>query len=193
VGGKLANGPAAGKSAAGSPNERENGREVPRKCRILLDFDPDGGLPMIVTFAFLHHLAAFTLVAALAIEFMLIREEITAANAKRLVIVDTVFGASAGVLLVVGLLRVFFFEKGYAYYFTSHAFLTKLALFIVVGVASAIPTIEFMRWRKVLKAGQAPSVDPEKIRTIRKIMHWELAGIVLILLFAAMMAKGGFI
>jgi putative membrane protein len=148
---------------------------------------------MIVTFAFLHHLAAFTLVSALAIEFMLIRDEITLTNAKRLLAVDGVFGASAGILLVVGLLRVFFLEKGYEYYFTSHAFLTKLALFILVGIASAIPTIEFMRWRKVVKAGQAPSVDPKKIRTIRKIMHWELAGIVLILLFAAMMAKGGFI
>lgn len=148
---------------------------------------------MTVTFAFLHHLAAFTLVAALAVEFMLIREEITLANAKRLLLIDGIFGASAGVLLVAGLLRVFFLEKGYLYYFTSHAFLSKFALFIVVGIASAIPTIEFMRWRKSVKAGQAPSVDAKKIRTIRKIIHWELAGIVFILLFAAMMAKGGFV
>jgi putative membrane protein len=148
---------------------------------------------MIVTFAFLHHLAAFTLVAALSIEFLLIREDITLANAKRLMLVDGIFGASAGVLLVVGLLRVFFFEKGYLYYFTSHAFLSKFGLFIIVGIASAIPTIEFLRWRKAVKVGQAPSVDAKKIRTIRKIIHWELAGVVFILLFAAMMAKGGFI
>ena len=148
---------------------------------------------MTVTFAFLHHLAAFTLVAALAVEFMLIREEITLANARRLMLVDGIFGASAGILFVVGLLRVFFFEKGYLYYFTSHAFLSKFGLVIIVGIASAIPTIEFMRWRKAVKAGAAPSVDAKKIRTIRKIIHWELAGIVLILLFAAMMAKGGFV
>ena len=148
---------------------------------------------MSVAFAFLHHLAAFTLVAALAIQFMLLREEITFANAKRLVVVDGIYGASAGLLLVVGLLRVFFFEKGYVYYFTSHAFLSKFSLFIIVGIASAIPTLEFARWRKAVKAGQAPSVDARKIRTIRKIIHWELAGIVLIVLFAAMMAKGGFV
>jgi putative membrane protein len=148
---------------------------------------------MTVTFAFLHHLAAFTLVAALAVEFMLIREEITLANARRLMLVDGIFGAAAGILLVVGLLRVFFFEKGYVYYFASHAFLSKFGLFIIVGIASAIPTIEFRRWRKAVKAGQAPSVDAKKIRTIRKIIHWELAGIMLILLFAAMMAKGGFV
>jgi putative membrane protein len=146
---------------------------------------------MSVTFAFLHHLAAFTLVAALAIEFLLIRQEITLDNARRLILVDGIFGGAAGVLLVVGLLRVFFFEKGYAYYFSSHAFLTKLTLFIVIGIISAIPTIEFMRWRKAVKEGRIPVVDAGKVRTLRKIIHWELAGIVLILFAAAMMAKGG--
>lgn len=146
---------------------------------------------MTVTFAFLHHLAAFTLVAALAIEFLLIRQEITLANARRLLMVDSIYGTAAGVLLVVGLLRVFFFEKGYLYYFGSHAFLTKLGLFILVGIVSAIPTIEFAKWRKAVKAGQAPSIDAGKILTIRRIIHWELAGIVFILFFAAMMAKGG--
>ena len=151
------------------------------------------GISMVVTFAFLHHLAAFALVAALAIEFMLIRQQLTLDNARRLVVIDGIFGASAGMLLIVGLLRVFFFEKGASYYFSSHAFLSKLGLFIIVGIISAIPTIEFLKWRKAVKAGQMPAVGEGKLRTIRKIIHWELAGVVLILLFAAMMARGGFI
>jgi hypothetical protein len=77
---------------------------------------------MSTLFAFLHHVAAFTLVAALAIEFMLIRQNLTVDNARRLAITDAVLGASAGILLVVGLLRVFYFEKGYVYYFSNHAF-----------------------------------------------------------------------
>ena len=80
---------------------------------------------MSTLFAFLHHLMAFTLVAAIAIEFVLIRQEITRANALRLLVTDAVLGASATVLLIVGLLRVFYFEKGATYYFSSHAFLTK--------------------------------------------------------------------
>jgi putative membrane protein len=47
---------------------------------------------MIVLSAFLHHLAAFTLVATLAIEFVLIRQELTLANARRLSITDIIFG-----------------------------------------------------------------------------------------------------
>lgn len=148
---------------------------------------------MIVTFAFLHHLAAFALVAMLTVELVLLRQPITAENARRLAAIDGVLGASAGVLLVVGLLRVFFFEKGWEYYFSSHAFLTKFALFVLIALASIVPTMEFLRWRKAVKAGKALEPDPRKVQTIRKIVHAELAGIVLILLFAAMMARGGFI
>ena len=60
--------------------------------------------------AFLHHLAAFALVAGIAIEFVLIRD--ATANARRLGLTDMVVGISAGVLLVVGVLRVTYFEKG---------------------------------------------------------------------------------
>ena len=129
----------------------------------------------------------------LTVELVLLRQPITVENAKRLAVIDGVLGASAGVLLVVGLLRVFFFEKGWEYYFSSHAFLTKFALFVLIGLASIVPTMEFLRWRKAVKAGRAPDVDPGKVQTIRKIVHAELAGVVLILLFAAMMARGGFI
>jgi putative membrane protein len=148
---------------------------------------------MIVTFAFLHHLAAFTLVAALAVEFVLIRQPITLENARRMLLVDGIYGASAAVLLVVGLLRVFFFEKGAAFYFSNHAFLSKLALFILVALLSVIPTFEILGWRKAVQAGRAPDVDARKLVRMRKLLHWELAGVVLILLFAAMMARGGFI
>ena len=58
---------------------------------------------------------------------------------------------------------MFYFEKGAAYYFSSHAFMTKLSVFIAGGVLSAIPTIEFLSWRKALKAGQAPQPSAKKI------------------------------
>ncbi|MGB8585957.1 MAG: DUF2214 family protein, partial [Pseudolabrys sp.] len=76
------------------------------------------------------HVAAFTLVSALAVEFVLVRQELTLATARRLPIADAVLGASAGFLFVVGLSRVFFFEKGAGYYFHSYAFLTKFSVFI---------------------------------------------------------------
>lgn len=148
---------------------------------------------MTTLFAFLHHLAAFTLVAAIAVEFVLIRQELTLSSARRLVATDAVLGVSAVVLLIVGLLRVFFFEKGAAYYFASHAFHAKFGLFIVLALLSAIPTIEFLSWRKLLKAGQVPQPSAKKLRMITGVIHGELTGIVIILLCAAIMARGGWV
>lgn len=148
---------------------------------------------MIVLSAFLHHLAAFTLVAALAIEFMLIRQDLTVGVARRLIVTDAVLGAAATVLLLVGLARVFWFEKGAAYYFANHAFLGKLSLFVIIALMSIVPTLEFLSWRKAVGAGQAPAVAAGKLKRVRMIIHIELAAIVLILLFAAMMAKGGWV
>lgn len=146
---------------------------------------------MTVLFAFLHHVAAFTLVAALAIEFTLLRQEPNASLIRRLTITDAVLGAAATILLVVGLARVFFFEKGAAYYWSNHAFLGKFSLFVVAALLSIIPTIEFFSWRKAASAGQMPSAA--RIKRTRMIIHVELAAIVLILLFAAIMAKGGIV
>ena len=145
---------------------------------------------MSAFFAFVHHVAAFALVAALAIEFVLIRGELTLRSARRLQLTDMLFGMSAGVVLLVGLLRVFYYEKGASYYFHSWPFLAKLVLFLGVGLASVPPTLEFLSWRGVLRQGRAPVLSSERRRRFQRLMHLELAGIVLILLCAALMARG---
>lgn len=141
-------------------------------------------------FAFLHHVAAFTLVAALVVEFVLIRDDLTVRRARSLQLADAAIGASAGIVLMVGFLRVFYFEKGASYYFHSVPFIAKLSLFVIIALLSIYPTIEFLSWTKSLKQGQVPSVSPRKLQAIRAIIHWELAGIVLLILSAVLMAKG---
>ena len=148
---------------------------------------------MSTLFAFLHHLCAFTLVAALAIEFTLIKQELTLSSARRLQVTDLVLGIAAGALVVIGLLRVFFFEKGAAYYWHSHAFLAKFALFIIVGLLSIVPTLEFLSWRDAIAAGQVPVMDAATRKRVTMIIHIELAAIVVILLCAAIMARGGWV
>lgn len=145
---------------------------------------------MAALFAFLHHIAAFTLFAALVVEFVLIRSVLTVESARKIQIADMIFGISAGVLLVVGLGRVFHFEKGAYYYFHTWTFIAKLSLFVIVGLISIIPTMEFLRWRAAVKAGQVPAVSAERIKSIRSIIHYEMVGVVLIILCAALMAKG---
>ena len=145
---------------------------------------------MAALFAFLHHLAAFTLVASLAVEMVVIGGELTLEAARKLRLADLAYGISAGFLLIVGLARVFHFEKGATYYFHTWTFIAKLALFVTIGLVSIIPTVEFLSWRRSVALGKPPPLSARKLRMLRSIIHLELAGVVLILLFAAMMAKG---
>src|ERR1700692_1104810 len=130
----------------------------------------NGARAMSTLFAFLHHLCAFTLVSAVAIEFALIRSELTLSSARRLQVTDLVLGIAAGALLIIGLLRVFFFEKGASYYFHSHAFLTKFSLFIILGLLSIIPTMEFLSWGGAIKAGQVPVIGARKLRLVTMVI-----------------------
>lgn len=148
---------------------------------------------MATFFAFLHHLAAFTLVGALAIELMLIHQKLSVATIRRLLMVDAILGASAVVLLIVGLLRVFVFEKGGDYYFSSMAFIIKLGVFFGVAALSLMPTLEFLSWRKALRAGAMPEIPEKRLRMIQGTIHGETMGIVVIILCAAVMAKGGWV
>jgi len=141
-------------------------------------------------FAFLHHLAAFAIVSALVLELVLLRGPLTAWSAKRIMVADAIYGASAGVLLAVGLARVFFFEKGFGYYINSIPFLVKFGLFVALGIASIYPTLRFLSWRGALKQGRVPDIADPELRRLRKIVHFELFAVVLIILCAALMARG---
>ncbi len=145
---------------------------------------------MSAFFAFLHHVVAFTLVAAIAVEFVLLRGDLTPQTARTLLRADALYGVSAALLIIVGVLRIVYFEKGANYYLDSIPFIAKVSLFALVGVLSIYPTRAFLSWRPALKEGRLPSVTPQQIRSIRTFLHLELMGVVLILLCAALMAKG---
>ena len=143
-----------------------------------------------VTAAFIHHVAAFLVVAALMVELVVLKGDLTPTAARSVLRMDAAYGIAALVLLVVGTLRVFYTEKGAAYYFASGSFLTKLTLFIIVGLLSIYPTMTFLRWRKALREGRAPDLDAGTRRKVRMLIHIELTLLFVIMLMAAMMARG---
>ena len=143
-----------------------------------------------ITAAFLHHVAAFLVVATLMAELVLLRNEFTLSSARSVLRMDMVYGIAATVLLIVGFVRVFYTEKGEAYYFASGTFLGKLSLFIIVALLSIYPTIKFMGWRRALREGRLPDFDAGTRRTVRMLIHLELTLIFVIILLAIMMARG---
>jgi putative membrane protein len=140
--------------------------------------------------AFLHHVFAFTLSACLVYEFIAFHKNMSADEMRRIQRVDLAYGISAGLLLVVGLLRVFLYEKGWAFYMQSPFFWVKMATFLIVGLLSIDPTIRFIRWNKSFSQDQTPALTEAEAYRTRLILWLEMAGLAVILLSAAFMARG---
>lgn len=140
--------------------------------------------------AFLHHLFAFTLVACLVYEFIAFRQGLTSAEARRIQRADLLYGISAGLLLVVGILRVLHFEKGWAFYSQSPFFWVKMNTFLITGLLSIDPTIRYLRWNKTIQENQVPEISDREFKRTRLILWLEVIGLAIILLSAAFMARG---
>jgi putative membrane protein len=140
--------------------------------------------------AFLHHLLAFALTACLVCEFIAYRRNMRLAEIQRIQRVDLIYGISAGLLLVIGLLRVFFFEKGVNFYMNNPFFWVKMMAFILVGLLSIDPTIRYIRWNRTLRRNEVPEISEPEYRRTRMLLSLEVIGIAVILLAASMMARG---
>lgn len=143
-----------------------------------------------ITAAFIHHAAAFLVVATLMTELVVLRNDLTHASARSVVRMDMVYGIAALVVLAAGFVRVFYTEKGAAYYFASGPFLVKLGLFIVVALLSIYPTLKFLGWRKALREQRVPEFDAVTRRRVLMLIHIELTLLFVIILMAIMMARG---
>lgn len=138
--------------------------------------------------AALHHLLVFALTAMLVSQAAMLRGPLTVDVLPRLAKLDAGYGACAGLLLVVGLLRVFHGIKGEDFYLHNPWFHAKVGTFVLVGLLSILPTIRYARWKK---AKVAPD-EAALVRT-RTILRVELVGLAAIFVLAAAMARyGGF-
>jgi putative membrane protein len=141
-------------------------------------------------FSFLHFVAVLVIAGTLFFEWLTLNQVPSLADARRLQWADRWYGIAAGVLVVVGLVRVFQFEKGKSYYFSNTFFLLKMALFIAVGLISIYPTVRFIAWGKLTRQGQMPAVTAGELRRLRLSLGAELLLLAGVVLCASLMAKG---
>ncbi len=140
--------------------------------------------------AFIHHLAAFALFASILFEHLTFKRDLTIASAKRLLAVDMLYGLSAVTVLVAGLLRAVYFEKGWEFYSNNVFFWIKLGAFIVAGLLSIYPTLTFISWRAPLKQNILPPLMRGKFNTITWLLRLQMLCLLIIVFAAAMMARG---
>jgi len=141
-------------------------------------------------FAYLHFIAIFALVWFLAKQWTLLKAGAEQLDLRRLALADAGFGASAGAVVVAGVLRLVFGVKPWAFYAHNPVFHTKVALFVVVGLISIMPTRAFLRWRKAAATATNFRVSASEWQRIKRIVLLELHLIALIPLLAVLMARG---
>jgi putative membrane protein len=140
--------------------------------------------------ASLHFFGAFGVAATVFAEWVIFNRKPTLAEARRIQLCDTWYGLCATIVLVAGTLRVFYFEKGSHFYLSNPVFLLKMSLFIVVGLLSIYPTIQFLGWRKATRAKQAPTMTDKQFNLISNTLRLEVVLLIGMILAASLMAKG---
>jgi putative membrane protein len=141
-------------------------------------------------FAYLHFIAIFALVWFLAKEWTLLKSGADQLDLRRLALADAGFGMSAGAVVVAGVLRLVFGAKPWIFYAHNPVFHTKMAVFVVVGLISIVPTRAFLRWRKAAVADANFRVAASEWQRIKRIVLIEMHLVALIPLLAVLMARG---
>ena len=140
--------------------------------------------------AIAHHLCVFTLAGLLLAEVALLRPSLSPERIRQLGGIDMAYGAVAMLIIVVGVLRVSFGDKGADYYIHNWAFWLKMAAFLLVGLLSVPPTLAILGWRRKLAADPKFSPDAATITGLRRFFVGEIVAFAFIPAFAAAMARG---
>ncbi len=127
---------------------------------------------------------------ALAVESLTLKKDLNLQEAWRVVTADAVYGLSATMILITGILRVLYFGKGTDYDLSSPVFYTKIGIFILVSLLSLYPTFSFVSWVKGLRNSELPNLDLPNVQRLSWLIRGELVGFCLIPLFAAILARG---
>jgi len=146
---------------------------------------------MNIFIPYLHYIGIMTLMGALIAEHLMMKPGMRKSEINSLSAVDAIYGISAILVLVTGLLRWFIVDPKGADFFThNHMFHVKVTLFIIMAILSIFPTIRIMKWRK--KAKSEPNFEPSTKDVKKQLMfiRIELLLIVVIPLLAVMVARG---
>ncbi len=140
--------------------------------------------------AYIHYLSFGVIFAALTIEHLTFKPDLSLREAWRILIADGLYGLAAIAVLVTGVLRVMYFGQGPTFYSHNPIFWAKIAVFFVVGSLSLYPTLTFLFWLRGLRQGETPKLGATKASAIIWIVRLELAGFATIPLLATLMARG---
>jgi putative membrane protein len=140
--------------------------------------------------AWMHHLCLIAMAACLAMQWSWLAENPQGAVLRRLGRVDMAYGAFAMAMLAVGTARVVYGAKGADFYIANPVFWTKIAVFLLVGALSAIPTMLYTRWRNQARRQDDFRAPPAEVSRARRMIGFQALGWLALPALAAAMARG---
>ena len=143
--------------------------------------------PIVV--AWIHYVSIMLMMATLLGEHLALKPDLTAGEARAIQRLDGIYGLSAALLLLTGVMRMFL-EKGTTYYLHNGAFHALLSVFVIAALLSIYPTVVFLRWRADSRAGRGQGLAPRQFKQLQMILRTEMALVLLAPLFATWMAHG---
>lgn len=142
-----------------------------------------------VLVVYLHFAAMILIAVFLAIECLICVPGLAQERVRLLARIDLLYMIAAVLALATGVTRLVWFGKGAGFYLHNPVFYIKLALFVAIGLISVPPTLQYLRWMRMLKTGTGVAADFEVLRARRYVLA-ELVLFAFIPLLAVLMARG---
>ena len=140
--------------------------------------------------SWLHITAILILASALGAEALLMRAQRGPATLAALARADLVYGIAAALVLLTGLARLHAGAHGAAFLTGNPMFWTKMALFVLVGLLSILPTVRFIQWRRAQRTDAAFWPADADLKRVRRLVFIQLHLLAFVPLAAALMARG---
>lgn len=133
---------------------------------------------------YIHFIGILLLAGMLVTENILLSKQLNIETIKKLAKIDAVYGLSAVITFIAGMLLWLVVGKPSQFYTGNAVFHAKLGLFVVIAILSIFPTIFFLKNQKF----QAEKlIVPSHILLIKRT---ELALLLVLPLLAIHMARG---
>ncbi len=139
---------------------------------------------------FAHFICIFLLASLLAGEAFILKKSLSRDGVAQLQGIDRYYGIAAGLVIVTGLLLVFFGAKGAVYYAHNAIFWMKMTLFASVALISIVPTVAYLRWNQRRTADGSIVLGDGEYRRLRALLWTQIGLFAFIPLCAALMANG---
>ncbi|MZR63668.1 DUF2214 family protein [Alcanivorax sp. DP30] len=143
-----------------------------------------------VVWASTHYLSILVLFGCVYGMLLFWRTEVNGYNFRTLLWLHVAYWVSLVLVLVSGLARAGWTEKGMAFYMANPWFHAKVTVFVLIILISLYPVKVMRAWRHSAVGGAVPPVTPELQKTLRRTLVAEIHLISLMPIFAVLMARG---